>query len=154
MSNLVAILKEIDELVNAGKIDLGLAAPTGDIAGLTAKIEAEHSGKTPAALVELFQWHNGQDGDLGQLPDSNQRLMSVAEAMEAWAFFLCEEEDYLEPYEKRWFPIITNDCSDYLMFDLDSGELWSYWHDDPDRFVEHPSLEVWATSLRDHIQSL
>ncbi|MDJ0609504.1 MAG: SMI1/KNR4 family protein [Kiloniellales bacterium] len=101
----------------------------------------------PEDLATLYRWHDGQAPDQRLVEGETFRLLPIAEALREWRLFLDPESDYLEPYRPTWFPLCLNGNSDYLAYDLEEGSLIAYWHDDPDRDVEHPSLEDWADSL-------
>ncbi|RJG35783.1 SMI1/KNR4 family protein [Motilimonas pumila] len=101
-------------------------------------------------LIKLLKWKNGQKWNSILSPDNNRRLMSMNEIIETIKFYNDPMSEYLEPWEKCWVPILTNDSSDYVVYVSDGsnkGKLIGYWHNDYDRKVEYNSICDWALEL-------
>ena len=144
----MSLAKKLAEIGQAEAAPTFLA-PAGelDLQRLDQAVQDAVGLEVPEDLTTLYLWHNGQASDQRLIPDETFRLLPITEALRNWGFFLDPESEYLEPYSPTWFPLIGNGNSDYLVYDLENGRLIAYWHDDPDRDVEHPSLEDWADAL-------
>lgn len=113
--------------------------------GRLGEILRERLGIDPPE--DFLKWFGFQDGARSAIPGFNQRPLSAREALEAYDFFRNPESEFQEPYDSRWFPLLTNDSSDYLVFDVESKMMISYWHDDDEREVAYQSLSALISSL-------
>jgi len=149
-----------------GMIDLGLRsrqdryelnppATTEEIRGLSI-IQERIGISIPQELELWFSWHNGQNGGCPLMNEDNRLLLSTKSALEAWSFYSRPENDYLKPFEKTWFPLLSNGSGDYLVLELgkvNTGALIGYWHDDTDRPIEYSNLSDWANMVLSGLNS-
>ncbi|MFN3148454.1 SMI1/KNR4 family protein [Bremerella sp.] len=142
---LAELFSEIDLI--AGNCGLLEPATNEVIEDFVRELNSKLSNQMPDDLKTLFEWHNGQAMGNALLPNCDRRLLSVQELMQVWHFFLDKSNEYLEPFKTSWLPIQTNDCSDYLVYDIKTGGLIEYWHDDPERDVVFTSLREWASEV-------
>lgn len=140
--NLEQLLARID--VRTTEFAFSPPASSVEIRKLSEAIEYSANMTIPEELRIWFHWHNGQDSNECLFLDDNRRFLSITESIEAWNFFLDSRNDFLVPYDPFWFPLQSNGRSDYLVYDLKSGNLIGYWHDDKEREIEYRSLTDWA----------
>lgn len=145
-------LVDLLAIIKAQATDVSFADPVSKkaIKQLSDEIQGKVSISLPHDLRVWFMCHNGQNCFEPSLP-GNRRLLGVKEAIEAWHFFLNPNSEFLRPFSQVWFPIQSNERGDYLIYDLKSGNLIGYWHDDPDRQVEFESLQNWAEFTRNSL---
>ena len=144
-------LNRVDTLVDTGE-ELIEGASEAQIEGLRNAVLCRSGQTVPNEVLVWFRWHNGQSRDSG-LSFDDGRLLSIDESLAAWDFFLDSNNEFLEPYEESWLPIQSNDHSDYLVYDLRTGHLISYWHDDERRNVEYQSLEELSLRLESTVNN-
>ena len=104
----------------------------------------------PTEIQLLLKWHDGQEWNAPLSGKNNRRLMPASEIAEQIMFFSDPEEDFLEPWELSWIPILTNDSGDFVVYQTQGpqpGALSVYWHDDEMRGVVYPSLKNWVQEL-------
>ena len=145
------ILKEIDEL----RPEFGFSDPatTEDLDYFSNKVNEIAGILLPEPLAIWFGWHNGQSTTDSLLPEENWNLLNIEESLQAWNYFLDPHNEFLEPYERDWLPLLSNGSSDYLVYDLKTGSLILYWHDDPERSIEYASLSEWALHVKKGLSS-
>jgi hypothetical protein len=101
-------------------------------------------GKVVGELGDLetwFSWHDGQAGHLSIAPSTNERLLTSAEAAEAYTFLRDEG------VAATLIPVMGNGAGDYVLLDRKSGRLTWYRHDDDER-------TRYATSLVTAVRAL
>ncbi len=116
--------------------------------GFTTLLQQNIGVKTvlPKDLETLLQWHNGNKentyfGDL-----YSYRFLSIREIEKEWSFYLDENNEFLEPYKKEWVPLLSNGSSDYMVYEIGTGKIIDYYHDDPDRnSIEN--LDLWSQQM-------
>ena len=142
------LIKSIDRESKKLSKKLCLLPPASseEIASLKAELEDKLGDVSTFELETLYSWHNGQSGPLGLMND-NRVFMTLKDALNTWAFYINPNNEYQEPYERNWFPIMSNGASDYLVMDIGSGALIAYWHDDEEREVEYTRLSDWAADV-------
>ncbi|WP_339684124.1 SMI1/KNR4 family protein [Gimesia maris] len=145
------ILTAIDELIPAYEFSDAASAEELDYFG--NQINVISGTVLPEQLIIWFSWHNGQTTSNSLLPDENWKLLNIDEALQAWNYFLDPRNEFLEPYDCNWLPLFSNGSSDYLVFDLNTGNLILYWHDDPERNIEFASLSQWALFVKETLSS-
>ena len=145
------ILKEIDEL----RPEFGFSGPatTEDLEYFSNKVNEIAGILLPEPLAIWFGWHNGQSTTDSLLPEENWNLLNIEDSLQAWNYFLDPHNEFLEPYERDWLPLLSNGSSDYLVYDLKTGSLILYWHDDPERSIEYASLSEWALHVKKGLNS-
>ncbi|QDT78549.1 SMI1 / KNR4 family protein [Gimesia maris] len=141
-----SILKEILYRIDRMNKTIEFAAPASNeqIQHLADEVIKKSSRILPDDLRTLFLWHNGQAVAQSLSSNDDRRLLSIRESLKEWNYFLNSNNEFLEPFKPNWLPILTNGRSDYLVYDLDSGNLIAYWHDEIDRDIEFLSLIEWA----------
>lgn len=106
------------------------------------------SGRSlPEELAAIYKWHNGQTGYLPLNQSDNRTFIPIEEVIQTWKFLNDPQEDVCEPVSKSWLPITHNGAGDHLVYDLESGKIISYWHDDPSRAVVYESLSAWLDAV-------
>lgn len=145
------ILKEIDEL----RPEFGFSDPaTIEYLDYFSNKVNEIAGiLLPEPLAIWFGWHNGQSTTDSLLPEENWNLLNIEESLQAWNYFLDPHNEFLEPYERDWLPVLSYGSSDYLVYDLKTGSLILYWHDDPERGIEYTALSEWALHVKKGLSS-
>jgi hypothetical protein len=101
-------------------------------------------GQLPSDLLTYFAWHDGQDdpiannSDAELFPDAPPLyLMPIEEILEA----IATNTEEIEDWKPTWVPLITNDGSDYILYDRQTGRLLGWGHEDPDEvYAESPNL--------------
>ncbi|MCJ8313914.1 MAG: SMI1/KNR4 family protein [Saccharospirillaceae bacterium] len=155
MEKLTDLLEEIEGCLQEKIVDTFYPAVVEeDIMKIVSLLNGE---KFPVELLAVLKWHNGQVWNSEFSPENNRRLMSSKEIIETISFYIDPMSDFLEPWDKSWIPILTNDSSDYLVYvtkGIDKGKLIGYWHNDEDRIVEYKSLNEWANELILEIQGV
>lgn len=145
------ILKEIDEL----RPEFGFSDPATieDLEYFSNKVNEIAGILLPEPLAIWFGWHNGQSTTDSLLPEENWNLLNIEESLQAWNYFLDPHNEFLEPYERDWLPLLSYGSSDYLVYDLKTGSLILYWHDDPERSIEYAALSEWALHVKKGLNS-
>ena len=145
---LAATLKELDPLWKrklpqvVSSLRPGLDASRHE--GL-AKILA--GKKLPADLQTWFAWHDGQNPGAPDLCDDNNYVLhSLDSACETWTFLNDNAEDIAGPVDPGWLPLFENGAGDHWVYDLRTGALVSFFHDDEKRPQEYTSLLAWAVA--------
>lgn len=101
--------------------------------------------KLPADLEAWFAWHDGQNPGAPDLCDDNNYVMhSLDSACETWTFLNDNAEEIEGPVDPNWLPLFENGAGDHRVYDLRTGALLSFFHDDKQRPQEHASLLAWA----------
>lgn len=137
-----AALAHLDAAVKAGDAAVAKTLRKGATAAALAKLE--HTvGALPDELRAWFAWHDGQSGHASIGPRDNDRLVSSAEAADAWKFL---EEEGNGPWKAAWLPVMTNGAGDYVVYDCGNGRLVRYYHDDEARPAAAKSLAAWASA--------
>jgi predicted DNA-binding WGR domain protein len=147
-SKLAAALKELDPLWKrklpqvVSSLRPGIDASKHE--GL-AKILA--GKKLSADLQTWFAWHDGQNPGAPDLCDDNNYTMhSLDSACETWTFLNDNAEEIEGPVDPSWLPLFENGAGDHRVYDLRTGVLLSFFHDDAERPQEHASLLAWAVA--------
>jgi predicted DNA-binding WGR domain protein/cell wall assembly regulator SMI1 len=147
-SKLASALKELDPLWKrklpqvVSSLRPGLDASKHE--GL-AKILA--GKKLPADIETWFAWHDGQSSGAPDLCDDNNYVMhSLDGACETWTFLNDNAEDVAGPVDPSWLPLFENGAGDHWVYDLTTGTLLSFFHDDEKRPQEYTSLLAWAVA--------
>ncbi|MDH3346900.1 MAG: SMI1/KNR4 family protein [Desulfobulbaceae bacterium] len=157
--DLISLFKNINlEVLRVFRTFLLLQpASDNEIFFLKREINSRLGQNLPVELENWFRWHNGQQECISLVKNENRYLLTINEALKAWQFFLDPSNEFLEPFEPFWFPIMTNGSSDYLVYVMDgsaSGNLIEYWHDETCRDVRYNSLADWALFVLDHLREL
>jgi predicted DNA-binding WGR domain protein/cell wall assembly regulator SMI1 len=101
--------------------------------------------KLPADLETWFAWHDGQNPGAPNVCDDNNYVMhSLDSACETWTLLKDNAEDIEGPVDSNWLPLLENGAGDHQVYDLKTGALLSFFHDEEERPREHASLLVWA----------
>ena len=113
--------------------------------------------RMPAAFRELYQWRNGQSEDSEYAFQYNFDLMPITEIKSLWGLMKREVEGgvYAEPcwWRVAWVPFLdsgsgNNRCIDTEgSFGGEPGQIVSFWHDDPSREIEFPTLDAWGETF-------
>ncbi len=156
---IVSLFKDIDKEAMRVIPMLSLFKPASDkeISHLKREVESQLDQGFPIELETWFHWHNGQQGNVPLFHNDNRYLLTIDEALRAWQFILDPSNEFLEPFERFWFPIMGNGSGDYLVYVMsgrDTGRLVGYWHDDIDREIEYESLLDWARYVLRHFQGI
>ena len=101
----------------------------------------------PSDLADLYRWHNGQNSNFSLNQNDNRTFLPIEDAIDAWEFLNDPMQDILQPISKDWIPFAYNGAGDYLMYDLSSGSVLCYWHDDVDRPLESKNLTDWLSAV-------
>ena len=135
-------LKDLDNYISSKEIFP--PASEKDILKLSDLVLSKFGTEIPSDLVVFFRWHNGQAKQNLFGKKYNKFLLSIDQATRAWEFFNDEQSEFLNPYESHWVPILSDAFGNYEMYDLRSGNLINYYHDDPERNISFKNLSEWA----------
>lgn len=156
---LVNLLNDINSEALRVIPNLFLFQPASDekISFLKKEVESQLNQNFPIELETWFRWHNGQQQSATLLQNENRYMLTIDEALKVWRFILDPNNEYLEPFEPFWFPIMGNGSGDYLVYVMagrDIGSLVGYWHNDTDREIEYKSLHEWAQFVLCHLREI
>lgn len=134
------LLRSIDD--NLSRTLFNEGAKDEDIERLNTFAQI-HVGLTITDELEsLYRWHDGQVVEHIFGRGYNKSFLSIDETIESWLFFLDSESEYLKPYKKQWVPLLKNAFGDYTCYELETGRLVLYYHDDANRDQEFGSLKA------------
>ncbi len=102
----------------------------------------------PPDLVAWFAWHDGQKSGLSLSTDDNYFMHSLESAIETWEFLNDPTEDVQKPIDPAWIPLFENGAGDHRVYDLATGAILGFFHDDAARPKEHESLLAWAAATK------
>ncbi|HLH56577.1 MAG TPA: hypothetical protein VKY92_23535 [Verrucomicrobiae bacterium] len=103
--------------------------------------------KVPVDIQTWFAWHDGQNPGAPDLCDDNNYVMhSLDSACETWAFLSDNADELAGSFNPSWLPLFENGAGDHRVYDLSTGALVSFFHDDAKRPQAHTSLLAWAVA--------
>ena len=147
-SRLAATLKKLDPLWQrklpqvVPSLRPGIDASKHE--GLTRTLAGK---KLPADLATWFAWHDGQNPGASNLcADNNYTMHSLDSACETWTFLNENAQEIEGPVDPGWLPLFENGAGDHWVYDLSTGALVSFFHDDAERPQVHASLMAWAVA--------
>lgn len=113
----------------------------------------------PADIKALYQWKNGQRDDSYEAFVNNSTFLPLEEALEitreltGMIGYDFEVENW---WHAAWIPLFHNGGGDYICYDAgglftgDKGQLLEFWHNDGDRNVIAPGLEVFLQTINQY----
>ena len=102
----------------------------------------------PQELIELYKWHNGQDGYGSLNQKDNFTFLPIDEVVDGYDFLNDPMEEPSKPYEKSWIPLLYNGRGDYLMYESqgeNQGKILTYLHDSSERKIKYESIQELLT---------
>jgi len=147
-SKLVAKLKELDPLWKRKLPEVVTSLRPGIDASKHEGLAKILAGKKlPADLERWFAWHDGQNPGAPDLSDDNNYTMhSLDSACETWTFLNDNAEEIAGPVDPSWLPLFENGAGDHWVYNLSTGALVRFFHDDAERPQAHASLLAWAVA--------
>jgi cell wall assembly regulator SMI1 len=150
-SDLARLLAALEPLVTAKRPDLcaSLAPPAdaGTLRSLEETLSSSHS--LPTELRHWFGWHDGQRTDVSFSEEDVYFLHSVESALATWRLLA----DGAHRYKKTWLPLFQNGAGDHRAYDLETGSIIGFFHDDEDRPIEWDSLTQWAKAMQRELKA-
>jgi predicted DNA-binding WGR domain protein/cell wall assembly regulator SMI1 len=145
-SKLAAALKDLDTLWKKKLPQVVNSLRPGVDASSHAGLARVLAGKKlPGELATWFGWHDGQNPGAPSVCDDNNFFMhSLDSACATWTFLNDNAEDIEGPVDSSWLPLLENGAGDHQVYDLKTGALLTFFHDDNERPQEHASLMAWA----------
>jgi len=128
--------------------------PPADARALDALAVRAMGGRLPPDLAIWFGWHDGQSSVESFDPRNNYTPHTAEQALAAYNLLDDPSNEALRLCESTWIPLFTNGAGDHVVYDLRSGKLITYWHDDPQRPLHAPSLAAWALDVCEALDAL
>lgn len=149
------LVARLDRWLQAYRPDYRAGLAPGASAADIDEIARRVDGELPALLRDLLTWCDGQRADNFGSLEFYWALMSareIASTLDDMAWFV-GQHDIDGFWGPGWVPFLANGFGDYVCIDLEGGfggipgQILEHSHEDPVRYITHPSLEAWLETL-------
>lgn len=126
-------------------------------------LEVKYDVVLPAALRQLYSWHNGQQATNYEAFINNSTFLSLEHALDTAAeltAMIGTDFEFPDYWHAHWIPIFSNGGGDYICYDPQGsfgrtpGQLIEFWHKDQDRVIIAPDLHSLLAALMNFYEQL